>query len=270
MRPVRRLTSCLREEYPLRLRSTAQAKWSTWSDRPIPRHSGAVQQSSRPTGLISAHLALLGNLNTTGEAVTVTAQHCQGGPWYNSDGQTGSNDARAIGVGPQLVGNRYGEYVKIDAMDLHGGFSYGPYIYVGGTRSSSSLPVIYYSSPPRTQRVCEDGALSGETCNIEITGINMISNGGRGPGFFTKWDGDGYASAGSGDSGGPAETHMVVNGKTVAQLNGIITEADNSTGRPCRGYVGRGCYALIFNSKIGGDDGIDATLNLTPVTATSP
>lgn len=199
--------------------------------------------------------------NDGGRVGLVTAQHCNGLNWFNSDG----NLAR----GTEAVGFRLKQDINSDSMLIWSSdSSFQPRVYNGGPRSSSSLPVGYWSDPPEDWKMSENGSLTGEVSGVSVWELGVqesVRGVTRGPGFVTNWSGDEFGSAGEGDSG--AVAHRALHGSDgvlYMQITGIISSGLSFFARKCRAYDvgGRQCFRQIFHVYI---NTVLNGLDVTPV-----
>lgn len=92
--------------------------------------------------------------NSVGTRFMVTAGHCF------SNGTTVLTE-----LGGRTVGTVSGRGLPTHDMERIGGQSYSPYIYVGGTNSSSGLPVVGAGDPVEGySNYCHSGRTTGENC----------------------------------------------------------------------------------------------------------
>jgi hypothetical protein len=191
-----------------------------------------------------------------GSIAVVTAGHCQhrtSSPWY-------------AGFSDRVVGNEGPKSTATDSMTLEGQ-TYNPAVYVDGWDSTAGLPVHSWSDAVLGEIICEDGAFSGQVCGSVVDEVGLFIDygfGTVGPGFTATQPSTSLASAGQGDSGGPAY-NQAGRGAGQIKLRGMI-DAQNTNAQyiaPCVGIGDRQCSRKQFHATV---NAINSALSVTPVT----
>ncbi|WP_184895592.1 chymotrypsin family serine protease [Amycolatopsis umgeniensis] len=193
---------------------------------------------------------------SNGARALLTSGHCQhrtSSPWR-------------AGLSDRVVGNEGPRSTATDSMTLEGQ-SYNPTVYVDGWTSTLGLPVHSWSDPVLGEVICEDGAFSGQVCGPVVDEVGMTVDygfGAVGPGFTATLPTTSHASAGEGDSGGPAY-NQAGRGSGQVKLRGMIAARNYNSQyvAPCVGVTGRECSRKNYHVNV---NAINSALGVTPVT----
>lgn len=193
---------------------------------------------------------------SNGATGLLTSGHCQhttSSPWY-------------AGLSDRVVGNEGPRSTATDSMTLEGQ-AYNPTVYVDGWDSTLGLPVHSWSDVVMGEVICEDGAFSGQVCGpvVDQVGFSVdYGYGTVGPGFTATLPATTLASAGEGDSGGPAY-NQAGRGSGQIKLRGMIEALNNNAQylAPCVGITDRTCSRKNFHVNV---NAVNSALGVVPVT----
>jgi V8-like Glu-specific endopeptidase len=168
---------------------------------------------------------------STGALGVITAGHCvatlPGGPAFmvhQTERLPGDDTAPGAYLGRVTRSNyRLGSDGDSAFIQLGGGRRAEPYVFTGGTRSSTAIPVAGLGQLQSGIQVCYSGATSGEHCGFTVEGppedVNFKSNGSQVT-ISHEWRATGAdCTSRKGDSGSP----VYIRSGGVAYAVGILS-----------------------------------------------
>jgi hypothetical protein len=175
----------------------------------------------------------------TGRSGVLTAGHCvatlPGKPSYALH-QTTNVGATHTDPGVLLAKIQRGQYRMGVNGDSAVGFlaknaSVRPYLFVGGTRSKLTIPVVGIRAPRYKMKICYSGATSGEHCGYRITdlphGTRPFTDPNGGPSYKIghEWGAkSGHCTSRPGDSGSPVYQRVDNQAYAVGILSGAYNK----------------------------------------------